>query len=101
MIRCHREVAECGADKKSEDSRALPMIAKRRLAFQDVLERDEAGWRRIEGADELRRIADRVQRELRAGDFPQFVGWVCQQHGVGLARSAGLPIARLRVQLAS
>ena len=101
MIRCHREVIERATDKKNEDSRELPVIAPRRLAFQDVLVRDEANWRRIEDPAELRRIASRVQRELRAGEFEHFVGWVCLAPGAGMARAAGLPIAPLRAQLAS
>lgn len=101
MIRCRHEVIECTTDKKSEDSRELPVIAPRRLAFQEVLMRDEASWRGLDDPNELRRIASRVQRELRAGEFEHFVGWVCRAHGAGMARAAGLPIAPLRAQLAS
>lgn len=101
MIRCRHEVAECATDKKSEDSRELAVIAPRRLAFHDLLNRDVAAWCRIESADDLRRVAARVQRELRAGEFEQFVAWTCANLGAGLARAAGMPIAPLRAQLAS
>ena len=101
MIRCRHEVIERATDKKNEDSRELPVIAPRRLAFHDLLSRDEHRLARIESADELRRVAARVQRELCAGEFQHFVAWVCRVHGAGLARAAGLPIAPLRVELAS
>lgn len=101
MIRCRQEVIERTTDKKSEDSRELPVIAPRRLTFHELLRRDEATWRGIDDPAELRRIASRVQRELRAGEFEHFIGWVCRAHGAGMARAAGLPIAPLRVQLAS
>jgi hypothetical protein len=101
MIRCRHEVIELAVDKKDEDSRELPVIAPCRLSFEDLLARDEQRWTRIEGAAELRRVADRVQRELQSGELRRFVAWVCRVHGAGLARAAGLPIAPLRVELAS
>jgi len=101
MIRCRHEVAECATDKKSEDSRELAVIAPRRLAFHDVMSRDVDAWRRIETAEDLRRVAARLQRELRAGELAHFVAWVCANLGAGIARAAGMQIAPLRAQLAS
>jgi len=101
MIRCRHEVAECVTDKKNEDSREPAVIASRRLAFHELLNRDGDAWRHIESAEELRRVAARVQRELRAGELGQFVAWACANLGAGLARAAGMSIAPLRAQLAS
>lgn len=101
MIRCRHEVIESAVEKKHEDSREAPLIALRRLAFDELVRRDGARWLRTETVEDLRRLTARVQRELCAGELTHFVAWVCEHLGAGLARAAGLPIAPLRVQLAS
>ena len=101
MIRCRHEVIENVTDKKHEDSRELAVIAPRRLSFDDLVRRDGSLWNGISDVNELRRIAGRVQRELAAGQFAHFVAWVCEHQGAGLARAAGLPIAPLRLSMAS
>jgi hypothetical protein len=101
MIRCRLEVLDRAEEKKSQESHELPFIAPRRLAFDDLCRRDEHLWRGLERSEDLRKIAERAQRELRIGEFERFVGWICAHRGVGLARAAGLPIAPPRLELAS
>jgi hypothetical protein len=101
MIRCRTEVTERIADKKHEDSREALVIAPRRLLFSELVRRDAERWRRIETPDELKQVTERVRRELCQGELPHFVAWICAHHGAGLARAAGLPIAPLKVSLAS
>jgi hypothetical protein len=88
-------------DKKQDERRERPFVAMRRLTFEALLNRDASEWRRIETADVLRRAAERARKELIHGEFDRFVRWMCGVHGAGLARAAGLPIAPLRVELAS
>ncbi len=101
MIRCRHEVIELATDKKREDTREVPAIVARRVTFAELVRKDGERWSVIACAGELKRVAARVQRELIAGEYPRFVEWVTAHLGAGLARAAGLPIAPLRVSLAS
>ncbi len=101
MIRCRSEVAERITEKKHEDSRETLVLAPRRLLFSELVLREAERWRRIEDAAELRRVTERVRRELCQGELQHFVAWICAHHGAGMARAAGLPIAPLRVSMAS
>ncbi len=101
MIRCRKEATERTNEKKLVESRERPFVAFSRLGFEALLSRDARDWRVIETADELIRVTARVRKELVAGDFDRFTQWVCAVHGTGLARAAGLPIAPLRIELAS
>lgn len=101
MIRCQVEVIERTFNKKDTESRELRDIAPRRMSFEDVLRRDESRWQRIETIAELRCTAERAQRELVSGDFARFVSWIAATHGHAAARSAGLPVTRPHLELAS
>ena len=101
MIRCSLEVTELSHNDKSIESRAVPFLVTRRLAFEDMLKRDELRWRGVTSSSELRGLAERTQRELVAGDFQRFVDWMASVHGHSFVRSAGLPVGRPRLELAS
>jgi len=101
MIRCRHEVIEHATDKKREDSREVPVLVARRVTFAELVRTEGAAWSTIGCAGELKRVAARVQCELVAGDYPRFVEWASAQLGAGLARAAGLPVAPLRISLAS
>lgn len=100
MIRCRNEVTESNVDKKHEDTREVVAFASRRLSFAELMVRDIESWRGIESAEELVKVAARVQRELKAGELVHFTAWVSGFHGAGMARAAGMSIAPLRAQLA-
>ena len=69
MIRCQIEVTELENDKKAIESTAIPFVALRRLAFGELLARDETRWLGVSTPAELRCLAERVQREVEPGSL--------------------------------
>jgi len=100
MIRCQIEVIDSELDKKTVESRNVG-IATRRLDFDTLLRRDSSRWMAVGSAAELSCCAERAQRELVAGDFQRFVGWMAVTHGHAMVRAAGLPLTRPHLALAS
>jgi len=101
MIRCQLEVNDIAKDKKAIESLGAPYLVLRRLAFSELRARDEHRWLAIETPAELRNVAERVQRELLAGELQRFVDWCVVSFGQAFARTAGLSVGRPRIELAS
>jgi len=101
MIRCHADIEERQHAKKGHERPADPRRPVIRVGFDDLIAREAWRLERLSCPAELRRLAARLEIELRAPDYERFVAWVEGRYGNAFARQGGLPVGPPRLTLAS